>query len=119
MLAEASMRTDIVPTWLPDGYVLDKTKLSETPFQTNCLAVYSCGEKKFTISVRSYIEGDPEKIEVNGNAVELYRVSMVDYYIFPNNERKMAVWLVDRYECSISGNLTVDEMKQMIDSIGK
>ena len=119
ILVEAGMPTDIVPTRLPDGYILEKTKLNETPMQTNCLVLYKSGDKTITISVRSYIEGDPEKFEVNENLIEIYRVSEVDYYIFSNNQRLQAMWSVDKYECSISGKLTVDEMKQMIDSIGK
>ena len=58
-------------------------------------------------------------VEQSEGLVEEYIVSGITYYIFENNKQVQAAWTVDSYECNISGNVTIDELKQMIDSIEK
>lgn len=112
-------RTDIIPTWIPDGYELERIDIDETPMQRNYVAIYQNGDKHLTISIRSYGETDPERIEINEDLVEIYNASAVEYYIFSNYDRIRAVWIQDSYECNISGEITIEEIKMMIDSIPK
>lgn len=112
-------RTDIIPTWIPDGYELERIDIDETPMQRNYVAIYKNVDKHLTISVRSYRETDPEKIEINEDLIEIYNASEIEYYIFSNNKRISAIWIQDTYECCISGEITIEELKQMIDSIPK
>ncbi len=118
-LAETDQEADFVPTWIPDGYELQDITIDESPIQKNYLAVYVAGEKFLKISIKSYIEGDPEKVEVHEDILEIYEASGTEYYIFINNEQIRAAWIKDSYECYISGDLTIEEIKTMIDSIGK
>ena len=40
------------------------------------------------------------------------------HYIMANNERLTATWIAgEKTVCSISGNLTIEQIKHMIDSI--
>ena len=110
---------NILPTWMPNGYKLVRIDVDETPMQRNYVAIYSSGDKHLTISIRSYGETDPERIEINEDLVEIYNASDVEYYIFSNYDRIRAVWIQDSYECSISGEITIEEIKMMIDSIPK
>ena len=119
LLAQTDQETDFVPTWIPEGYKLEDIRMDESPIQKNYLAVYVAGEKFLKISIKSYIEGDPEKVEVHDDILEIYEVSGTEYYIFINNEQLRAAWIKDSYECHISGDLTIEEIKTMIDSIGK
>lgn len=118
-LAEAKQNTDIVPTWIPERYQQAEIIVDETPIQKSFLAIYTAAEEDLKISIRSYIEADPEKIEVHEEVLEIYEVSGVKYYIFQNNEQLRAAWVKDSHECYISGDLTINEIKTMIDSIGK
>lgn len=118
-LAETDQEADFVPTWIPDGYELQDITIDESPIQKNYLAVYVAGEKFLKISVKSYVESDPEKVEVYEDILETYEASGTEYYIFINNEQLRAAWIKDSYECYISGDLTIEEIKTMIDSIGK
>ena len=119
LLAQKDQESDFVPTWIPDGYELKDIRIDENPIQKNYLAVYVAGEKILKISIRSYIEGDPEKVEVSEDILETYQASGTKYYIFINNEQLRAAWIKDSYECYISGDLTIEEIKMMINSIGK
>ena len=43
--------------------------------------------------------------------------STIEYFIFEDNEQHRAAWLRDSFICYISGPLSVEELKMMIDSI--
>ena len=118
-LAASNCNPNIVPTQIPERYGLSVVKTTETPLQRIYMAKYHSGENQFKITVRSYINTDPEKIEITEDLFEIYEASGTQYYIFSNEEQLRAVWIKDSYECFISGELTVAEIKMMIDSIGK
>ena len=118
-LAETDRDCDVVPTYIPDGYVLSEIVVDENPMQRIYFAQYENGGKDLIITVQSYLEGNPEKVEVNEELVEVYKVAGSEYYIFFNNRQLRAVWIKDSYECYISGELTLEEIKTMINSIGK
>ena len=69
--------------------------------------------------MRNYLDDNPQYVEKSEDLIEIYAVSGVEYYLLANNERKQAVWIKDSYECYILGDLTIEELKQMIDSIKK
>lgn len=109
----------MVPSWIPEGFEIDFVKVDMRPMQEVFFAFYRNGEKTIKITVRSYMEADPERIEKSEDLIEIYSVAGIDYYIFANHNQTRAVWIIDSHECYISGELTIDEMKAMIDSIGK
>lgn len=110
---------DIVPTWIPEGFVLERIEKDITPVQEVYVAFFMHGKKTLEIRLQTYIQGDPGKIEINEELVEIYKPSDMEYYLFTNNEHMHAIWANDSYECYIAGDLTIEEIKQMIDSIGK
>lgn len=118
LLAEAGQDVDI-PTWIPVGYALQDVTVDENPMQKCFTAYYSDGSSQFRICVQSFIADDPEKIEINEDLIEMLESSGIEYYIFSNMNQKQVAWIKDSYECYISGDLTIEEIKMMIDSIGK
>lgn len=119
LLEQYEIASKVIPTWIPAGYEFFDIKIDETPMQKTLIAFYHNGNKKIKISVRNYLEGRPEQVEKSEELLEIYEVSGISYYIFENYEQTQAVWTVDTVECYISGELTVEQIKLMIDSIGK
>ena len=119
LLAEARGETELVPTWVPEGYALSDITIDEMPGRKAYAALYINGEKILIIRVQLYLNDDSEKVEINEELFEIYEVSGTEYYIFSNMDQVRANWIKDSYECYISGELTVEEIKTMIDSIGK
>lgn len=119
MLERNNIPHDMVPTWIPEGYILEKVEIDVTPLQEVYRALYLDDKKELTIRVRSYLQGDPEKAEINEELLEIYEVADVQYYIFSNVNQIRAVWVIDSYQCNISGDLSIEEIKLIIDSIGK
>ena len=119
LLMRNKIDSDIVPAWIPDGFVLTKCEEVVSPDQKICRAYYTNDGKNLMILVQSYISSDPYSVEIEDDVIEIYEVSGVKYYIFSNVSQLCFVWTVDSYECNVSGDISVDEAKKMIDSIGK
>ena len=109
--------TGIAPTWVPDGYELYELEIAENPLQKIYFAVYQKDDLKLKITIQSYLNSFPEQVEQSEKASEVYVSDGISYYIFADNSCLQAVWVSDSYECYISGEITADELRLMIDSI--
>ena len=106
-----------LPQWIPERFELIDIIVEQTPIQETFLAVYESESQRLKISVRSFLTTEPEQIEVNSECYEIYTASGIDYYIFSNNRQNKVGWISNTYECYISGDLNIEEIKLMIDSI--
>lgn len=118
-LAKSNRDPSIVPSWIPDGYVLEQIEKDISPVRETYYALYSNGEQPLTIFIQSFLTSDSENIEIDDTLIQIYESNGVEYYIFLNMDQIRAVWTIDSYECYISGELPIEEMKTMIDSIRK
>lgn len=107
----------IIPTWFPDGYILEEVRISELPDNKAVLARYLNGDNEIKIQITDYLTSNPHQLEKSDSLVETYEVDNTSYYIFSNYEQTQVTWITDRYECNLTGNLTVPELKIMIESI--
>lgn len=117
ILDRYNVKPRIVPTWLPEGYEAVDTKIKETPKQRFFYATHVNGDKMIMIQIKDYMDADPEQIEQSDDLIEAYESAGVCHYIFDNLGQLRAAWVNESYECYISGPLTIEEMKQVIDSI--
>ncbi len=118
-LDENMITQKLVPTWLPDGYSESEVSAFETPMQRIFSAQYLCEDKAIIIQIIDYLDRDPNQVEQSGNLLEVYTLGEIQYYLFENHEQIQAVWINGTFEGSISGPLTLDEIKMMIESIEK
>lgn len=119
MLDEHNVEAALVPTWIPEGYVEIEVETFETPKQRQFFSVFQCDEKVIKIWIADYLDTGPVQIEQSDSVVEAYEAAGVTYYIFNDNEQLRAAWLTQSYECYITGTISITELKNMIDSIGK
>ena len=118
-LEKGKVSASLSPTWIPDGYDLVDINVECKPLQIAYKAIYTNEDRELRITVQDYLDGIPVYVEQSEGLVEEYEASGITYYLFKNNERTQAVWIVDSYECRITGELTIEELKLMIDSIEK
>lgn len=111
--------TPLVPTWIPARYKLETVKIEETPMQKTYLAIYLCEEDMLRIQVKRFLGEDPQQIEQSDDIIEIYEYSGIKYYILRNYDQLKVIWVIDCFECYISGQLSVDELKSMINSVMK
>ena len=118
-LSQYQITTALAPTWIPDGYVEVDVKVTESPKHRAFTAIYNSEDKTLRIRVADYLNDYPSQIEQSNSLIEIYSHNGVDYYIFNNYDQIKAVWIDEHYECYIIAPISVSEMKEIIDSIGK
>ena len=118
-LEKGNTPTWLVPTCIPHGYELIDLAVEQTPSQRVYRAKYINGEMVLRITVQDYLDKYPVYVEQSDGLVEEYVVSGVTYYLFSDINVVKAVWINGSYECDIMGNVTIEELKMMIDSIEK
>lgn len=116
-LDQNGITEEIIPTWLPAGYVFSDINVVSTPREISVLAKFEKTDEKLIISIRQTIGIPANQIEKSEDLLEVYTVNGVDYYIFSNNASLQAAWSIDEFECLITGKIKLEEMKAMIDSI--
>ena len=109
----------IAPTWFPNGYEIVEVTISESPFERVIFSKYrnNSANNELLISIRQLLDNTPFEIEKSDDFVEIYSCEGVAYHIFSNYNRVRAVWVVDEFECLITGNISIEELKDIIDSI--
>lgn len=118
-LKKGNIPIGFVPTIIPDGFVLADINVEYQPLQIAYKAKYTNGEQVLRITVQNYLDKIPVYVEQSDGLVEEYEVAGVTYYLFSDIGVVKAVWINGSYECNIFGNVTIEELKQMIDSIEK
>lgn len=119
LLADYNRDDSIVPSWIPDGYTLEKIEQDITPVRESYRATYKNNERILKIRIQTYLDNDPGIIEINEDLIEVYESNGIEFYIFSNHNQNRTVWITDSYECYIAGDISIDEMKKMIDTIPK
>ena len=109
----------LVPTWIPDGYLEDEVRVTESPIQRLYSAKYLSGDKTIRIRIADYLDSRPSQIEQSASLLEVYCVNEIEYYIFSNYDQLKVVWLCENYECYIIGPISLSEIKEIVNSIGK
>lgn len=118
-LLENKVTLAIVPTWIPDEYTESDVRITNTPKQRVFSAKYQNGDKSIIIKIVDYLNSNPMQIEQSESLIEIYSSNGVEYYIFDNHDMLKAVWIRENFECYISGQVSISEMKEIIDSIEK
>ena len=116
-LTQYTIAEKLIPTWLPDGYTDKDLNVRNSPKVRNINAIYEKDGSELIIKIRQTIGVQAEQVEKNDDLLEMYVVDGVEYYIFSNTETLQAAWSIGEFECGISGKITLEEMKKMIDSI--
>lgn len=118
VLDKYNVHLNLVPSWIPSGYEETDIRVLDSPLQREFIAKYQLADDSIRIRIAYYLEGAPEQIEQSDSLLEIYTVGHVEYYIFSNYDQMRAVWIIDDYECYITGPISIAEIKKMIDSIG-
>ena len=77
---------------------------------------YLCNMRKWCVNGVVDIIQTPETLEKSGGR-EKNEIRHRTFYIMENEDQLNAVWTQGSYECGISGDVTLDEMYQIINSI--
>ena len=119
---QAKIPQDFVPTWVPDGFEGAEPQVDTVEnYMTSIICVYSNQEKTYSVDIEHYYnKADIETlvIEKNDTNVCSYESNGKTFYIMSDMEYLTATWTDGTFVETISGQLSMDEIKTIIDSIG-
>lgn len=120
---QAKIPQDFVPTWVPDGFEGAEPQVDTVEnYMTSIICVYSNQEKTYSVDIEHYYnKADIETlvIEKDDTNVCSYESNGKTFYIMSDMEYLTATWTDGVFVETISGQLSMDEIKQIIDSIGE
>lgn len=111
----------MVPMWAPSGTeIKEDIRVIERANSIRIQGIYKIDEDEFTIRVQIYSEMPDEYdgvYEKDGNGISRYEFGGIIHYIMDNNENAGVAWINGEAEGSIQGNISVEYLEKMIDSI--
>lgn len=120
-LSGLGITSRIAPSSIPDGYSLRQINVIKNYFTNgmDILADYSNNADSIIVAVSKRTDYGNGIFEKDDRSVIVYNEGGDDWYIMHNLQRLNAVSMINDYEVCISGDISVDEMKDIIDSIYK
>lgn len=125
-LSAYGMDRPVVPRCLPDGFVLEELIVDDQTFEGSSIvfvAGYRRGEDFLVLQVDVYLERENREQEVFGHFQKdegdpiPYEAGGVTHLLATNAGRPVALWANGPAECAVSGDITMEELKAMLDSI--
>ena len=121
-LTAYGLNRPVVPQWMPEGFI--QSYIIVNPMVNSGLIIfhvlYQREDDSLIIQVNIYLE-DKDRVRDNfqkdeGDPIP-YEAGGITHLLATNAGRPTALWANGPAECTISGDIAMDELKQMIDSI--
>ena len=120
-LDECGISGEFVPTWYPEGFEAPEPEIIRTSRSDIVNTMFQdAGERFFSIRIHRYHSSEDVEsfiFEKDKTPVEQYTSGTKTVYILSNNDTITTTWSDGLIFETISGNLTVEEFKKIIDSI--
>lgn len=109
----------IVPQEIPERFELTEVWASNKDPGILIYANYQNDEVFFKIRYREMTKEEINTFEKEYEGVASYLIEEIPHYLLSDLGRQKAVWRSGDFECSISGDLSEQEIKEIIESIYK
>lgn len=121
-LEDAKLPGELAPSWYPKGFQASEPETWSDKFGTTVyMDLERSDERALKVSVELSIEAEDISnivYEKDDDEVEVYTSNSKSFYIFENIGTVVATWSDGTYTERISGDLSVAEIKKIINSIG-
>ena len=111
------MGPDQIPNWIPEDYRLLSVDIIDTGSLIQCSASYIANRGELLIRATRFWDEDWSGRAERNTEGEEYEKDGLVYYLTTNQELGKAGWGYKDVSYVISGNITEQELKNMIDSI--
>lgn len=106
----------LYPTWIPEGFVLTETIIETDPFVLGEAYIRDNSFLSITITPSS-LYSDILAYQKDSIPYSEYISHNTYHYIFTDMGYVNAIWNTEHYNIQIIGNITVEDIKKMIDSV--
>lgn len=105
----------LYPTWLPEDLKQTSTRILEKPLLL--YEMYTHDDRELSITISPTTGSEYTIYQKTENPPMEYLVGGVVHYIFDNTNNLLAVWNTENYSTVIAGNIQIEEMEKIIDSV--
>ena len=119
MLSDLHIKGELVPTWVPDRFSVQRCEAKKTEAGISCRIVYTVGSNDLILKVWQKPVDDNILVEKNQKDASRFVTGEVEHYIFYDGESELekAVWTRNNLECAIAGKVSQEEMERIVESI--
>lgn len=121
-LEEAGMPGELAPAWYPKGFTAEKPEIWNDDMGISIEARFKNEDGEvFVVSADKYnetVDFAPDPFEKDSGSVEIYTSNERTFYMMSNLNTITATWGDGSLVETIRGELSADEVKKMIDSMG-
>ncbi len=114
-LAAQGINEPLYPTWLPEDFMRIETKVSEKPLFL--YEKYQGDNRRLSITISPISGPETTLYQKEESTPSEYIVGNTVHYIFDNTNEIIAVWYTEDYTTVLAGNISIEEMKKVIDSV--
>lgn len=115
VLMELGINEPLYPTWLPEDLRRAQSILNSDPLFLH--EAYQGNARDLTITISPTSGSETAVYQKEGVIPLEYIAGNTIHYIFDNTTEVTAVWNTEHYTSSIVGNITIEEIKRIIDSV--
>lgn len=113
-----NIEVPLVPTWLPKGFEQTEFQIASEP-RVMFYAAYTCGGKSICIGINEVDPNGTNIYQKDEKPVAKFVAGGVTHYIMSNLSCNKAIWTNENFVCSISGDISIEKLEKMIESIYK
>lgn len=121
-LIEHGLEASLIPTWIPEGFEAGELNVQDYLFWDEMHQPFNCSDgRQFQIVVQLYTS--PEFLSTDGFEKDDKLVNTIEFdeikvYFFANRDENIATFVKGVSEISVLGNISMENLEQIIYSIG-
>lgn len=116
-VVELGVTQPVVPTWIPDGYKLNKLDISAMYAGSKVYADFADSDRYITIVIRKYDKSITNEYTKDEEDIVICEMDGIKHYIMCNEGKWFAVWTIDDTECLIMVDHPRETLLKMLRSI--
>lgn len=105
------------PTYLPEGFAQTEVYIVPHLLSNEIQAFYTSEDLSIQVCITQFEDTYSVQYEKDETPVETVVIHGITHYLFSNNGRSVATWNVDSIEGSITGDISLEEMREILNSM--
>ena len=118
-LDEYGVTEAVLPNTLPEGFERIEFQIVEKPAygHIDFYMTFKNSNQFFSLTILKNTAEKKVLYEKEGEHPEIVSIQGIDHYFLVNRENVSVSWQNNHIECNIQGNITIDDLKTMVNSI--
>lgn len=108
----------VAPSKILEGFTLEEAYAEMTKYGVKFQAIYAAPDgRKYKVNLTEYDSAKRPQVETNAPDAEVYTVDGINYYLSIDRTLEKAIWLNGELQGLLYGEISRQELTELIDSI--